>query len=170
MATYQATAGQKVFYSTAYAMSSPTELVGLTSTPDKGGEPDTVDLSIISEKFTRQLAGQQSMDIMTYEYAPDFTATTGSIDVIAGFLAAGEVWIYEEYVEGTDSESAHVLGAGVLYKGRAKSGSIGGQTGNDAQSAAVYVQLTGNSIYVCSGGANPTYKDVFTGATVTTPV
>lgn len=168
MATYQATAGQKVFYSTASTMANPIELVGLTSTPDKGGEPDTVDLSIISEKFKRSLTGQQSMDTMTYEFAPDFTATNGSMDVIAGFLAAGEVWIYEEYVEGTDSNDSHTLGAGIIYKGKAKSSSIAGQSGGDAQSGSVYVQMVGDSIYVASGGASPTYKDLFSGATVTT--
>lgn len=169
MATYQATAGQKVFYATASTMASKIELVGLTSTPDKGSEPDTVDLSIISEKFKRALTGQQSMDTMTYEYAPDFTASTGSVDVISTFLAAGEVWIYEEYVEGTTSGTNHTLGAGILYKGKAKSASIGGQSGGDAQSASVYVQLTGDSIYIASGGTTMTYKDLFSGAAVTTP-
>ena len=168
MATYQATAGQKVFYATASTMASKIELVGLTSTPDKGGEPDTVDLSIISEKFKRSLTGQQSTDTMTYEFAPDFTATSGSMDVIASFLSAGEVWIYEEYVEGTDSGTNHTLGAGIIYKGKAKSSSIGGQSGGDAQSGSVYVQLTGNSIYVASGGTTMTYKDLFSGAAVTT--
>lgn len=168
MATYQATAGQKVYYATASTMASKIELVGLTSTPDKGGEPDTVDLSIISEKFKRALVGQQSSDVMTYEYAPDFTPTSGSQDIIAGLLAAGDVWIYEEYVEGTQSGTNHILGAGVIYKGHARSASMGGQSGNEAQSGSVYVQLTGDSIYVASGGTTMTYKDLFSGAAVTT--
>ena len=92
MATYQATAGQKLYYATASTMASKIELVGITSTPDKGGEPDTVDLSIISEKFKRALTGQQSMDVMTYEYAPDFTASTGSVALVSALLAAGDVW------------------------------------------------------------------------------
>lgn len=169
MATYQATAGQKLFYASAYSMASKTEIPGVTSTPDKGGEPDSVDLSIISEKFKRTLVGQQSQDILSYEYAPDFTPSTGSVAIVAGALAAGESWFYEEYVEGTTSGTDHILGAGILYKGIPKSASMGGQTGNDAQKANFYVQLTGDSIYVASGGATMTYKDLFSGAAVTTP-
>lgn len=169
MATYQATAGQKLYYASAYSMSSKTEIPGVTSTPDKGGEPDSVDLSIISEKFKRTLVGQQSQDILSYEYAPDFTPSTGSVAIVAGLLAAGESWFYEEYVEGTTSGTDHILGAGILYKGIAKSASVGGQTGNDSQKANFYVQLTGDSIYVASGGATMTYKDLFSGAAVTTP-
>ena len=74
MATYQATCGQKLFYAAAYSMASKVEIPGITSTPDKGGEPDTVDVSIISEKFKRKLIGQQDQDVMTYEYVPDFQA------------------------------------------------------------------------------------------------
>ena len=169
MATYQATAGQKLFYAAAYSMATPTEIPGITNTPDKGGEPDTVDVSIISEKFKRKLIGQQSSDVMTYEFVPDFTASTGSVAVVSALLAAGEKWFYEEYVEGTTSGTAHVLGAGILYKGVAKSASMAGQSGGDAQSASFYVQLVGSSIYVSSGGSSPTYTDLFTGATVTTP-
>lgn len=36
MATYQATAGQKLYYATASTMASKIELVGITSTPDQG--------------------------------------------------------------------------------------------------------------------------------------
>lgn len=169
MATYQATAGQKLFYASAYSMASATEIPGIISTPDKGGEPDTVELSIISEKFKRTLVGQQGQDTLDYEYAPDFTPTTGSVAKVGALLAAGESWFYEEYVEGTTSGTAHVLGAGILYKGIAKSASVGGQTGNDSQSAHFYVQLTGDSIYIASGGATMTYKDLFSGAAVTTP-
>jgi len=169
MAKYQATAGQKLFHAAAYSMSSATEIPGIISTPDKGGEPDTVELSIISEKFKRTLVGQQSQDVLDYEYAPDFTATTGSVAKVAAVIAAGEQWFYEEYVEGTISGTAHVLGAGILYKGIAKSASMAGQAGNNSQSAHFYVQLTGDSIYVSSGGATPSYTDLFTGAAVTTP-
>lgn len=169
MAKYQATAGQKLFYASAYSMASMTEIPGVTNTPDKGGEPDTVEVSIISEKFKRTLVGQQSQDVLDYEYVPDFTASTGSVDVVAACIAAGEQWFYEEYVEGTVSGTQHILGAGILYKGVAKSASMGGQTGNDAQSAHFYVQLTGDSVYIASGGSSMTYKDLFTGATVTTP-
>lgn len=169
MATYQATAGQKLFYAAAYSMASATEIPGITSTADKGGEPDTVDVSIISEKFKRTLIGQQSQDVLSYEYVPDFTASTGSVAVVAALLAAGEQWFYEEYVEGTDSSGTHTMGAGVLFKGMAKSASMNGQSGGDAQSAAFYVQLTGESIYVCSGGSTPTYTDLFSGKSVTTP-
>lgn len=163
MATYQATAGQKLCYATASTMASKIELVGITSTPDKGGEPDTVDLSIISEKFKRALTGQQSMDVMTYEYAPDFTPSSGSVALVSALLAAGEVWFYEEYVEGSGDN----LGAGILYKGIAKSASMSGQQGNNAQTAAFYTQLTGDSIYVSSGGESPTYTDLFTGKSAT---
>ena len=45
---------------------------------------------------------------------------------------------------------------------------MGGQSGNEAQSGSVYVQLTGDSIYVASGGTTMTYKDLFSGAAVTT--
>lgn len=169
MATYQATCGQKLFYAAAYSMASKVEIPGITSTPDKGGEPDTVDVSIISEKFKRKLIGQQDQDVMTYEYVPDFTPSTGSVAKVAGLLAAGEQWFYEEYVEGTMSGTEHVLGAGVLYKGIAKSASMAGQSGGEAQSASFYVQLTGESIYIASGGATQTYKDLFSGAAVTTP-
>ena len=169
MAKYQATAGQKLFYASAYSMTSATEIPGITSTPDKGGEPDTVEVSIISEKFKRTLVGQQSQDVLSYEYAPDFTPSTGSVDVVGGVIAAGEGWFYEEYVEGTVSGTEHILGAGILYKGIAKSASMGGQTGNDSQKANFYVQLTGDSIYVASGGSTMTYKDLFSGAAVTTP-
>lgn len=169
MATYQATAGQKLFYAADYNMSSATELVGVTSTPDKGGEPDTVEVSIISEKFKRSLVGQQSQNLMSYEYVPDFTPSTGSVDVVAACIAAGEQWFYEEYVEGTVSGTEHVLGAGILYKGRAKSASVGGQTGNNSQKANFYVEMTGDSIYLASGGSTMTYKDLFSGATVSTP-
>lgn len=169
MAAYQATAGQRLYYASAYSMASKTEIPGILSTPDKGGEPDTVELSIISEKFKRTLVGQQSQDVMAYEYAPDFTPSTGSVAVVSSLLAAGESWFYEEYVEGTTSGTEHVLGAGILYKGIAKSASLGGQTGNESQSANFYVQLTGESIYVASGGATMTYKDLFSGAAVTTP-
>lgn len=169
MANYQATAGQKLFYASAYSMSSATEIPGIISTPDKGGEPDTVELSIISEKFKRTLVGQQGQDTLDYEYAPDFTPTTGSVAKVAALLAAGESWFYEEYVEGTTSGTQHILGAGILYKGIAKSASMGGQTGNDSQSAHFYVQLTGDSIYLATGGQTSTYKDLFSGAAVTTP-
>lgn len=168
-AKYQATAGQKLFYASAYSMASATELVGITSTPDKGGEPDTVEVSIISEKFKRTLIGQQSQDVLSYEYVPDFTPSTGSVALVAGCVAAGESWFYEEYVEGTTSGTTHVLGAGILYKGIAKSASMGGQTGNDSQKANFYVQLTGDSIYIASGGTTMTYTDLFTGASVATP-
>lgn len=164
MATYQATAGQKLYYATAYSMESKIEIVGITATPDKGGEPDSVDLSIISEKFKRSLAGQQSMETMTYEFAPDFSAD-GSVSVVNALLAKDDVWFYEEYVEGDGNN----LGAGILYKGRAKSASFGGQQGNNAQTASFYVQLTGDSIYVASGGSSMTYTDLFSGATVATP-
>lgn len=163
MATYQATAGQKLYYATAYSMASKIELTGITSTPDKGGEPESVDLSIISEKFKRSLTGQQSMETMTYEFAPDFS-DGGSVSAVNALLAAGEVWFYEEYVVGgTD------LGAGILYKGKAKSASFGGQQGSNAQTASLYVQLTGESIYVASGGSSMTYTDLFSGTTVATP-
>ena len=170
MATYQATAGQKLWYAAASSMASKVEIPGITNTPEKGGEPDTVDVSIISEKFKRKLIGQQEQDIMTYEYVPDFTATTGSVAIVGNLLAAGEQWFYEEYVEGTDSGTNHTLGAGILYKGVAKSASMGGQSGGEAQTASFYVQMTGNSIYVASGGSTMTYKDLFSGAAVTTPV
>ena len=169
MATYQATCGQRLYYAANYNMASKVEVPGITNTPDKGGDPDTVDVSIISEKFKRKLIGQQDQDIMTYEYVPDFTPSTGSMAKVGTLLAAGEQWFYEEYVEGTASGTDHVLGAGILYKGIAKSASIGGQAGGDAQKANFYVQLTGDSIYVASGGTTMTYKDLFSGAAVTTP-
>ena len=169
MGKYQATAGQKLFYASESTMATPTELVGITSTPDKGGEPDTVEVSIISEKFKRTLIGQQSQNMLTYEYVPDFTPSTGSVALVAACINAGESWFYEEYVEGTMSGTTHILGAGILYKGIAKSASMGGQTGNDAQKASFYVQLTGDSIYIASGGQTMTYKDLFSGATVSTP-
>lgn len=163
-AIYQATAGQRLFYAEAYAMTSKTEIVGVTSTPDKGGEPESVDLSIISEKFKRSLTGQQSMETMTYEFAPDFSEG-GSVSVVNALLAKGDVWFYEEYVVGDSTN----LGAGILYKGKAKSASYGGQQGSNAQTASLYVQLTGDSIYVASGGSSVTYTDLFSGATVETP-
>lgn len=164
MSTYQATAGQRLYYSTASDMKTKTLLDGITSTPDKGGEPDSVELSIISEKFKRSLTGQQSMDTMTYEFAPDFS-TGGNVEAVNTLLKAGEVWFYEEYVVGDDS----TLGAGILYKGKPQSASYSGQQGNNAQTASFYVQLTGSSIYVSSGGSTPTYTDLFSGASVTTP-
>lgn len=172
---YQASVGQRVFYSTAYAMTSPVELVGLTGTPSKGGEPETISVNIISEKFVRNLVGQQSVETMTYNFVPDFSAN-GNVAAASTAIQASisaDVWIYEEYEEGTDSTSGstttHTLGAGVLYKGKFKSMSIGEQEGNSAQSAALYAQLTGESMYICSGGSTPTYTDLFTGASVTTP-
>lgn len=161
---YQATAGQKLYYSTASSMANKTEITGVTSTPDKGGEPDSVDLSIISEKFKRSLTGQQSMETMTYEFAPDFDADK-SVAIVNTLLAAGEVWFYEEYVVG----DGDTLGAGILYKGKATGASYGGQQGNNAQTASFYVQLTGDSMYVASGGSSMTYTDLFSGATVATP-
>lgn len=172
---YQASVGQRVFYSSAYAMTSPTELVGLTGTPAKGGEPETISVNIISEKFVRNLVGQQSVETMTYNFVPDF-GTNGNIAAAGTAIStskSADVWIYEEYEEGTDTTSGstttHTLGAGVLYKGKFKSMSIGEQEGNSAQTASLYAQLTGDSIYICSGGSTPTYTDLFTGASVTTP-
>lgn len=161
---YQATAGQRLYYATAYSMASKIEIPGITSTPDKGGEPESVELSIISETFKRSLTGQQSMETMTYEFAPDFDVGK-SVSVINTLLSAGEVWFYEEYVVG-DSDN---LGAGILYKGKATGASYGGQQGSNPQNAAFYVQLTGESIYIASGGSSVTYTDAFTGATVATP-
>lgn len=172
---YQASVGQRVFYSTAYAMTSPVELEGLTGTPAKGGEPETISVNIISEKFVRNLVGQQSIETMTYNFVPDFSAS-GNVSAAATAIQAcvsSDVWIYEEYEEGVDTNNqgtiTHTLGAGILYKGKFKSMSIGEQEGNSAQSASLYAQLTGESIYICSGGSTPTYKDLFTGAAVTTP-
>lgn len=171
---YQASVGQKVFYSTASSMTNMIELTGLTATPAKGGEPNTVSVNIISEPFVRQLVGQQEMQIMAYELAPDF-ATGESVDKMLAAIAASrtaDVWIYEEYEVGTDTTSGgtttHTLGAGIIYKGRFKSSMFDGQQGNGAQAASLYAQLTGKSIYVASGGTTQTYKDAFTGATVTT--
>ena len=172
---YQASVGQKVFYSTAYAMTSPVELVGLTSTPAKGGEPETISVNIISEKFVRNLVGQQSIETMAYAFVPDFS-TNGNVKAAGTAIAASQnadLWIYEEYEEGVDttsgSSTTHTLGAGVLYKGKFKSMSVGEQEGNSAQTASLYAQLTGKSIYICSGGESPTYVDLFTGNAVTTP-
>ena len=92
MATYQATCGQRLYYAANYNMASKVEIPSITNTPDKGSEPDTVDVSIISEKFKRKLIGQQDQDIMTYEYVPDFTASTGSVAKVGTLLAAGEQW------------------------------------------------------------------------------
>lgn len=172
---YQASVGQKVFYSTAYAMTSPVELVGLTGTPSKGGEPETISVNIIAERFVRNLAGQQSIDTMKYDFVPDFSSA-GNISAASTAISASksaDVWIYEEYEEGVDTTSGstttHTLGAGILYKGKFKSMSVGEQTGNSAQTASLYAQLTGKSIYICSGGSTQTYTDLFTGAAVTTP-
>lgn len=172
---YQASVGQKVFYSTAYAMTSPVELVGLTGTPSKGGEPETISVNIISEKFVRNLIGQQNIETMAYNFVPDFSSN-GNVSKASTAIStsnSSDVWIYEEYEEGTDSTSGstttHTLGAGILYKGRFKSMSIGEQEGNSAQTASLYAQLTGKSIYICSGGSTQTYTDLFTGVAVTTP-
>ena len=165
MATYQASVGLNLKYATAYSMASATAIDGVTGTPAKGGTPDDITVNIISENFVRHLNGQSDMGQMTYEFVPDFTASTGNVAVIGGIIES-EKWFYEEYVKGSGND----LGAGVLFKGKVTSLSIGEQSGNSAQTAQFFVQITGDSIYICSGGATPTYTDLFTGAAVTTPV
>lgn len=168
MATYQGSLGLKLYHSTASAMSSKVQIDGITDTPDKGGEPESISLNIISEKIVRNIPGQQDIGTMAYTFVPDFTASTGNVAVIQAAIQSSltsDLWFYEEYVESDGTN----LGAGTLYKGKVKSMMIGAQSGNSAQSGNFYVQLTGKSIYVSSGGATPTYTDLFTGASVSTP-
>lgn len=174
MATYQASVGMHTYYGKkSGATWTWTEIPGLTKTPKKGGTPETVSLSIISEKFKRSLAGQQSMETFTYEFAPDFTPTTGNLAVIKGMVAAGsEVWIYEEYTTGDTTLGVYTPGAGILFKGKPSSVSVGEQTGSSAQSGEFSLDLTSDSIYVgdyTSGEAIDAkdYYDIMTGAAAT---
>lgn len=171
MATYQASVGMHVYYSTN--KSTWTEIPGLTKTPKKGGTPETVSLSIISEKFKRSLSGQQSMETFTYEYAPDFTASTGNVAIIEAMIAAGsEVWLYEEYTTGVTAGSPAVYtpGAGILYKGKPVSASLGEQSGSAAQTGEFSLDMTSTSLWIGSASSaieSKTYVDLMTGASAT---
>lgn len=175
MPKYQASVGLKLYYGAAYSLSAKTEIPGVTDTPQKGGTPDDITVNIISEKFVRHMNGQQDMGQMTYTFVPDFTPTTGSVAVINAAqvaCASAAQWFYEEYEEGTwssDTTPVYRLGPGLLYKGIITGKSINGQTGNSAQSSEFYTQVTGDSVYICSGGASPTYTDLYSGQAVTTP-
>lgn len=168
MATYQATVGMHLYYSTD--KSTWTEIDGITKTPKKGGTPETVSLSIISEKFKRSLSGQQTMETFTYEFAPDFTASTGNFDIVEGMVAAGtEVWIFEEYTNGSWTAATppvYQQGAGILYKGKPVSVSLGEQSGSSAQTAEFSLDMTSTSLYKGTAGAMgaKTWKDIMTGA------
>lgn len=164
MATYQASVGLNLKYAAAYGMASAQAIDGVTGTPAKGGAPDDITVNIISESFVRHLNGQSDMGQMTYEFVPDFTASTGNVAVL-GTLINQDKWFYEEYVKGSGSD----LGAGLLYKGRVTSISIGEQSGNSAQSAQFFTEITGDSIYISTGGSTPSYTDLFSGASVATP-
>ena len=175
MGKYQASVGLNLYYDTTSDMSNKKFIDGVTDTPDKGGEPADITLNIISSRRVHHIPGQEDDGgFLEYAFAPDYTPTTGNLAVLYAALAASksaDIWIYEEYTEGTDTVSGetvtHTLGAGYLYKGRIAKILPGGQSGNNAQSSRFYVQLTGETIYECSGGSNPTYIDTDTGLAAT---
>ena len=166
---YQASVGLKFYYAAAHGMSSATEIDGITDTPDKGGTPNDITVNIISQKKVTHLNGQEDINQMEYTFVPDFTASTGNVAQLFSILNT-EKWFYEEYETGTwssDSTPVYQLGKGVLYKGKITNVVIGGQSGNSAQTARFYTQLSDGKMYESSGGANPTYTDLETGMTVT---
>ena len=169
MAKYQASVGLKMYMAAAYTMTSPTEIDGVTDTPDKGGTPNDITVNIISQYMVTHLNGQGDMGQMEYTIVPDFTASTGNVAVLQAAIGTSK-WFYEEYEEGTwssDSTPVYQLGKGILYKGKITNVVIGGQSGNNAQTARFYTQLESDSIYESSGGASPTYVDIATGKTAT---
>lgn len=169
MAKYQASVGLKMYMAATYAMTSSTEIDGVTDTPDKGGAPNDITVNIISQKMVTHMNGQQDIGQMEYTFVPDFTASTGNVAVLLSAIGT-EKWFYEEYEEGTWSSATppvYQLGKGVLYKGKITDVVIGGQSGNNAQSARFYVQLSDNKLYESSGGASPTYTDLSDGKSVT---
>lgn len=167
MGKYQASVGLKMFWAATYAMSSATEIDGLTDTPDKGGDANDITVNIISQKEVTHLAGQtDGGGLMEYTFVPDFTPSTGNVAVIHNAMQqSGAIWFYEEYAEGSmssDQTPTYQPGPGFLYKGKIKSIKAGGQSGNSAQSGTFTIEREG-TIYESTGGASPTYKDFFTG-------
>ncbi len=168
---YQASVGLKMYYAAAYGMSTPTEIDGVTDTPDKGGTPDDITVNIISQTRVTHMNGQEDIGQMEYTFVPDFTASTGNVAVLQAIIGT-EKWFYEEYEKGTwssDSTPVYQLGKGVLYKGKVTNVIIGGQSGNSAQTAKFYTEIVSKSLYESSGGSTPTYTDLADGTTVTTP-
>lgn len=165
MSKYQASVGLRLYMAATYAMTSPTEIDGVTDTPDKGGTPDDITVNIISQKRVTHMNGQMDVSQMEYTFVPDFTASTGNVAVLMAAMNTSK-WFHEEYVEGEGT----ALGHGVLYQGKITNVVIGGQQGNNAQSSRFYVEIESKSMYESSGGATPTYTDIETGETVTTPV
>ena len=165
MAKYQASVGLHLHMAATYAMTSSTEIDGVTDTPDKGGTPNDITVNIISQTMVTHLNGQADINQMEYTFVPDFTASTGNVAVLLGAIGTSK-WFYEEYEEGTWTAATppvYQLGKGVLYQGKITNVVVGGQSGNNAQNARFYVQIESDSLYESSGGASPTYTDLATG-------
>lgn len=137
----------------------------VSGTPDKGSSPEMIDAPKISLAQARQIPGVQgAADDMSYDVNLDL-ATNATIFKILDAMQSGESkWFYEEYEAGTDT----TLGAGHLYRGKAGSVSLTGQSLNELKAFTFPVSPDSKDAYLVTFSTNvPSFRSLSTGATYT---
>lgn len=117
----------------------------VSSTPDKGSEPEMIDAPAINLTQARQIAGAQgAADDVSYEVNLDIVSESTLLKVLTAMSSDTSKWFYEEYTEGTDT----TLGNGHLYRGKPSSVNLAGQSFNELESFTAPVTPDSKEMYI----------------------